>query len=142
MKTIGDVFADSVFWIALVVRADQYHKQAQAWSQRITGRIVTTRPVLLEVAATLSRPAWRAASVALLDHVQSRADIEIRGIDDDLWIRGWSLYRDRPDKGWSLTDCISFLVMEETTLSIALTADEHFCQAGYQAALLDEPPSE
>ncbi len=136
---LGDVFADSVFWIALVVRADQYHLRAQAWSQRIAGRIVTTRPVLLEVAGTLSRPAWRAAGVALLDHIQNRTDIEIRGIDDDLWTRGWLLYRNRPDKGWSLTDCISFLVMEDSRLSMALTADEHFCQAGHQAVLLNDP---
>lgn len=136
---IGDVFADSVFWIAVVVRADQYHLRAQAWSQRIAGRIVTTRPVLLEVAATLSRPAWRAAAVSLLDHIQNRTDIVIRGIDDDLWTRGWLLYRSRPDKGWSLTDFISFLVMEDSRLSMALTADEHFSQAGRQAVLLNDP---
>jgi predicted nucleic acid-binding protein len=139
MLHLGDVFADSVFWIALVVKSDQYHSRAQAWSQRITGRIATTRPVLLEVAGTLSRLSWRSAAVSLLDHVQQRSDIEIRGIDDELWTRGWALFRDRPDKGWSLTDCISFLVMGEKHLSVALTADEHFRQAGYRAVLLEEP---
>jgi predicted nucleic acid-binding protein len=139
VTNLGNVFAESVFWIALVVKSDQYHSRAQAWSQRITGRIVTTWPVLSEVAATLSRPTWRSVAVSLLDHVQQRSDIDIRGIDDDLWTRGWALFRDRPDKGWSLTDCISFLIMEEKRLSVALTADEHFRQAGYRAVLLEEP---
>jgi predicted nucleic acid-binding protein len=49
------------------------------------------------------------------------------------------MYRDRPDKAWSLTDCISFEVMREAGLTDALTADEHFRQAGFRAVLLEEP---
>ena len=49
------------------------------------------------------------------------------------------VYRDRPDKGYSLTDCISFLVMGDFGLKDALTADEHFRQAGFRAVLLEDP---
>jgi predicted nucleic acid-binding protein len=56
MTRLGDVFADSVFWIALVVRADQYHDRAQQWSQRLGGRIHTSAAVLLEVANALAKP--------------------------------------------------------------------------------------
>ena len=57
MSTIlGDVFADTVFWVALTVRQDQYHARAQAWVPRIAGRITTTVPVLLETANALARP--------------------------------------------------------------------------------------
>ena len=139
MTALRDVFADTVFWIALVVRADQYHSRAQEWSQRIGGRIITTDAVLLEVANSLARPAWRAAGIALLDHVSQRADVEIVPVDSHLWKRGWTLYRDRPDKSWSLTDCISFLVMEDFKLTDAMTADEHFRQAGFRAVLLESP---
>lgn len=59
-------------------------------------------------------------------------------LSPDLWRRGWDLYRSRPDKGWSLTDCISFLVMENAGLSDALTGDEHFRQAGFRPLLLEE----
>jgi len=45
------------------------------------------------------------------------------------------LYRDRADKEWPLTDCISFVVMHDRGLSEALTADHHFEQAGFRALL-------
>ncbi|HEV3255697.1 MAG TPA: PIN domain-containing protein [Gemmataceae bacterium] len=140
MSTVpGQVFVDTAFWIALVVRQDQYHERAQAWALRFTGQLTTTWPVQMETANALARPAWRAHGLALLDHVQQRADVTIVPLDAALWQRGWDLYRSRPDKGWSLTDCVSFLVMQDAGLTEALTTDERFRQAGFRALLLDEP---
>jgi predicted nucleic acid-binding protein len=48
-----------------------------------------------------------------------------------------ALYRSRPDKGWSLADCLSFAVMARESLTNALTADQHFVQAGFRALLLE-----
>ena len=45
------------------------------------------------------------------------------------------LYLDRPDKEWSLTDCISFTVMNDEGLAESLTGDHHFEQAGFSALL-------
>jgi predicted nucleic acid-binding protein len=44
-------------------------------------------------------------------------------------------YESRPDKAWSLTDCISFVVMNQHGLTEALTGDHHFEQAGFTALL-------
>lgn len=137
--TLQDVFADTAYAIALVVKQDQYHDRAQQWSLRISGRIVTTTAVLLEVANALSRPAWRKAGIALIDHLRQRQDVEILELSENLWQRGWQLYCQRSDKSWSLTDCISFLVMQEAGITDALTADEHFRQAGFRPVLLEEP---
>jgi len=49
--------------------------------------------------------------------------------------RGKELYRRRPDKEWPLTDCISFVVMQDEGLTEALTGDHHFEQAGFKALL-------
>jgi hypothetical protein len=45
------------------------------------------------------------------------------------------LYKTRPDKGYSLTDCSSMLLMRERRLSEALTTDRHFEQEGFTALL-------
>jgi predicted nucleic acid-binding protein len=50
---------------------------------------------------------------------------------------GIALCSYRMDKDWSLTDCISFIVMQNQGLTDALTADRHFEQAGFRALLLE-----
>ena len=52
-------------------------------------------------------------------------------------MNGMELYASRPDKSWSLTDCISFCVMRELGITDVLTTDRHFSQAGFHV-LLDE----
>jgi predicted nucleic acid-binding protein len=139
ISNLEEVFADTSFWVALVVKQDQGHQRAQAWSLRITQRIITSVPVLLETANMLSKPAWRAAGIALMNRLQQRPDVDVIPLSGDLWQRGWALFSSRPDKSWSLTDCVSFVVMHDRSLTAALTADEHFRQAGFRALLLDEP---
>jgi hypothetical protein len=53
----------------------------------------------------------------------------------ELFDRGVALYESRPDKEWSLTDCISFVVMADHGITEALTGDRHFEQAGFVALL-------
>jgi uncharacterized protein len=52
-----------------------------------------------------------------------------------LMLDGLALYEARPDKEWSLTDCISFVVMKQQGILEAVTADRHFEQAGFVALL-------
>jgi len=137
-EDLGDVFADTVFWLALVVRQDAHHARAHAWAQRIRGRITTTSAVLFETANALARPAWRTNGVRLINHIREREDVEIVNVDADLFDRGWKLYCDRTDKSWSLVDCVSFLVMQERSLTTALTTDHHFEQVGFRAVLLED----
>ncbi len=58
--------------------------------------------------------------------------------EGSLYDAGIELYRTRSDKDWSLTDCISFVVMEQRGIVDALTGDHHFEQAGFRALLKAE----
>lgn len=137
--TLSDPFADTVFWLALVIRQDEHHARAQAWTRWISGTITTTVAVLLETANALAQPAWRSHAVKLIDHLQQRGDVAIVDLDAGLLERGWALYCARSDKGWSWTDCMSFIVMQDRGLHTALTTDQHFAQAGFRAVLLEDP---
>lgn len=65
--------------------------------------------------------------------------MQVTPASHDLFRRGLRLYFDRPDKEWSLTDCISFVVMGDEGLSEALTGDHHFEQASFTALLRQKP---
>ena len=71
----------------------------------------------------------------LLALLRQQADVEILPASSSLFRRGCELHAKRLDKEWSLTDCISFVVMEERGLTGALTSDHHFEQAGFSVLL-------
>ncbi|MEI8376658.1 MAG: PIN domain-containing protein [Planctomycetota bacterium] len=138
-NTLDDVFADTVYWLALVVRQDAYHVRATEWTKRIRRRIITTDGVLIETTSALATSPRRSAAVKLVQRLRSREDIEIIHLDTSLLDRGWRLYCDRLDKSWSWVDCTSFIVMQDRRLREAMTADHHFVQAGFRAVLLEAP---
>jgi predicted nucleic acid-binding protein len=44
---------------------------------------------------------------------------------------GWAYFQQHQDKDYSLTDCISFLVMQQLDIRRAFAFDQHFVQAGF-----------
>ena len=83
----------------------------------------------------MSKVRHRAAAVKLLTALEKDPKVEIVPASDDLYKRALDIYRDRSDKKWGLIDCMSFVVMSDQGLSEALTADNHFRQAGFHALL-------
>jgi predicted nucleic acid-binding protein len=97
--------------------------------------LVTTEFVLLEVANAFCAPAWRGKAIKLIDGLRSMPNLKIIEADSSLLSEGWHLYCGRLDKEWSLTDCVSFAVMEEGQIHQAFTSDHHFEQAGFDKLL-------
>jgi uncharacterized protein len=127
------VFADTFTLIAWLSPRDNAHASVAAYLDRFTGQLVTTEWVLMEVADALSAPEARSTVVAFLQAVRADPLFDIVGYRPAVYQAGFDLFAARPDKAWSLTDCISFGVMKERGLSDALTADRHFEQAGFRA---------
>ena len=132
MKTI---FADTFYFLALGNERDRAHALATVASRDFTGRLVTTAWVLTEAADAMSEGPNRVEFVRLLDDLRRNPQAVIVPPTQDLFERGLALYADRPDKDWSLTDCISFVPMREMDIAEALTGDRHFEQAGFTALL-------
>ena len=129
------VFADTSYYLALLSPGDVHHARAVELSRSLRPTIVVTEFVLVELANALSRTDTRHCFVDLLTHIRSDSAVTIVPTSGELFDRGYQLYARRPDKDWSLTDCTSFVVMEEAGLEEALTADRHFEQAGFQVLL-------
>jgi uncharacterized protein len=128
------VFADTFYWVALTNRADPYNRRVVARAQEIgQTTIVTTDSVRTEfLTFFVQNPHWRNRAGqtvrALLDASDVRVIAESRGI----FLSGLELYNARPDKGYSMTDCISMQTMRREGLTEVLTNDRHFEQEGFQ----------
>lgn len=132
MKT---VFGDTFYYLALVNPADAAHERVQLVSQQLRAKVLTTMWVLTEVADALAAPGNRSVFTALLNQLTTDANTTIVPFSEDLFHRAILLYQGRADKHWSLTDCTSFVAMQDAGLTEALTADHHFEQAGFVALL-------
>lgn len=127
---------DTVFIQALLNRRDQYHAQAKAFLPQVRAalEVWVTEAVLIEVGNALSA-VNRTAAVQFIEQCYHTPNLRVVTVDTLLLTSALQLYHERPDKTWGLTDCISFVVMQEQGLTDAVTADEHFVQAGYRALL-------
>lgn len=131
-------FVDSVCWIALLNADDDLHNEVDVEYKKLMRagfRFVTSTTILNEVANSLCKPKYREAIVEFYKRLQSSSCVEIVFVNKSLWSSGWKLYEDRPDKEWSLTDCISMVIMDDYDLRDVVTNDKHFNQAGFNAIL-------
>lgn len=132
------VFLDTSFAIALASKSDKHHNKALGVLveiQKSKCAVITTWAVIIELANALAKPQFRVFSVSMIELLLNDPAIEIVSVTDELSAKAFSLYKDRMDKKWGLTDCISFVVMKERGIRAALTADEDFEQAGFSALM-------
>ena len=130
------VFADTFYFLALLNQRDTAPERAVEASRESGLSIVTTEFVLVELADALCKPRQRDEVLTLCRIVETDATFRLIRASTELIRLGKELFRSRADKEWPLTDCISFVVMQEHQLSEALTADRHFEQAGFKALLI------
>ncbi len=129
------VFADTYYFVAQFNPQDQDHAKATSFTRSFHGRMVTTDWIIVELADAFAQQPNRARFVAVYRKLQAARELTIVPADRALLQAGVALYDQRPDKEWSLTDCISFVVMQREGIAEALTGDRHFEQAGFSVLL-------
>lgn len=133
------IFFDTSFLLALLNPRDDLHSRAQAWAAAIVEPLLVTEYVIWEMVNGLSMPADRPKVHSAVQEIQTASDWKWVPAANVLFEAGMRLHRERGDKAWSLTDCISFHIMGQHEICRALTFDHHFQQAGYEALLRREP---
>ena len=129
------VFADTFYWIALTVPTDAAHARAQ----RVANEIVTIDEVLIEYLTFFAAGGayLRRKAVANVQAILQSRSVRVIPQGRESFLSGMELYRARPDKAYSLIDCISMQTMRKEGLTDALTNDRHFEQEGFRAVLRD-----
>jgi predicted nucleic acid-binding protein len=135
---VKSVFADAIYWVALAHPKDQWHSRAVAVSQQLGAvELVTTDEVLDEFLAYFSSygDAVRIQSVRTVRSLLADPTVRVIAQSRHSFLQGLDLYEARPDKAYSLTDCISMVTMRQEDITEILTHDAHFSQEGFHILL-------
>jgi predicted nucleic acid-binding protein len=80
-------------------------------------------------------PYFREGAVRSVRRVLLNARVRVYPQSRASFLEGLQLYEQRPDKGYSLVDCISMIKMREEGITEILTNDHHFAQEGFKTLL-------
>jgi uncharacterized protein len=133
-----EVFADTAYWIALLDPGQTLHRAAADASHALgTARLITSDLILVELLNHFSGRGgyWRGQVLRAVDQLSQNTGVTIEPQTRDLFAAGLKLYRERPDKGYSQTDCTSMVLMQRRSITQVLTSDRHFVQEGFVALL-------
>ena len=140
MNNSTPVFIDTAYVFALINQRDHWHDRALHWSRLLETKrspLLTTDFVLMEIGDGLAAVRSRERATQAIQTFRASAFIEIVPASRSLLDDALLMYQTRVDKDWGMTDCSSFVVMQERGITDALTVDRHFQQAGFHALLLE-----
>ena len=126
------VFADTLYWLAIFLPGDAWADAARS-SDVSQALLITTEEVLTEFLTAVSAHGDRTRRLAcrLVREILNDSEIEVISQSHESFLAGLALYERRPDKQYSLVDCISMKVMRQRHLQEILTNDRHFSQEGF-----------
>jgi uncharacterized protein len=130
-----NLFVDTSFILALELTDDQHHDSAlQCWRSLATRQptLVATSYVFDEIVTSFDSRNRHDKAVEIGNRLLTSTVIQLVQVEENLFFEGWNYFQRYEDKSYSLTDCISFLVMTKMNIQKALTFDRHFVQAGFQ----------
>lgn len=119
--------------MALISQRDQGHEQAERISKELHSQkrpLLVTEWILAEFLSSAARPPLRDLAIQTVERFRQLPRAEIVAASHADWEKGYDLYKSRPDKSWSLVDCISILLCKERGIRDVFSADKHFEQAG------------
>ncbi len=130
------IFADAVYWIALINPADQWFEQAQnAGAPLGKIKIVTTVEVITETLNFYAESGARKrdAAARLIRSILLNVDVEVVVATGEAFLDALTLYESLRDKGYSLTDSMN--ICHTRGITEILTHDNQFEQEGFTILL-------
>ena len=129
------LFLDTGFIIALEAADDQNHQRALKHWQSLSissPPLITTSFIFDEVVTFFNSRKRHSKAVEIGNLLLASPSVELINIDKSLFNEAWRYFILHSDKSYSLTDCVSFIVMSQNKVHVALTFDRHFVQAGFE----------
>jgi uncharacterized protein len=128
-------FLDTSYIVALEIKNEDVHSRVlDHWLSLVDqkSQLVTTTYIFDEVVTLLNSRKLHSKAVEVGTLLLESPDVLLVEIDKVIFEKGWQDFKRYKDKSFSLTDCLSFVVMQERNITSALTLDIHFQQVGFQ----------
>ncbi|MGD0202724.1 MAG: type II toxin-antitoxin system VapC family toxin [Candidatus Bathyarchaeia archaeon] len=129
------IFVDTSAWYAVEVEDDVNHEKACKFLSLIAsgkyGISITTDYVLDETLTLLRSRRDLTSATTFMDKIKKSSSVHILWIDENLFEKALNIFQKSNHKSWSFTDCTSFVLMRELSISEAFTFDSHFREAAF-----------
>ena len=130
------IFIDTGAWYALADSQERHHGHAVAMFGRLTngehGRMLTSDYILDETYTLLRMRLGIEPVKRLRGLLRQSSSVQVVRVSDNDFERSVDLMLAHEDKRWSLTDCTSFVLMQELEVADAFTFDHNFAEAGFR----------
>jgi uncharacterized protein len=134
----AEIFIDTSGFYALLVRADDRHRQALDVMRKAgkrTQRFITTDYVMDETATLLMARRCFSVIPTLFETVSASKACRVVWMDAARFEKTQRVFIKNIGNAWSFTDCFSFILMRELRLREALSKDTHFRDSGFTPLL-------
>jgi uncharacterized protein len=128
------VFLDTSYLLALELAHDQNHVAALAhWRgvAQLLPPLVTTTYIFDETVTFFNSRGYHSKAIQIGNNLLHSPSLQLIHVDEALFYAGWQFFERHQDKQYSLTDCISFILMQQLVIDTVYTFDHHFTQAGF-----------
>ena len=130
------IFVDTSAWYAAEVEDDINHEKARTFLVQLAqgkhGVAITSDYVLDETLTLLRSRRGLPDAITFIGKIKKSKSIRIFWVGENVFDKALGIFRKRSDAMWSFTDCTSFALMNDLSITEAFTFDGHFAQAGFQ----------
>jgi predicted nucleic acid-binding protein len=128
---VKPLFVDTSGWYDLLFSGSPGHNKITDLLRVPGVSLVTSTYVLDELVALLLTRGDHATAARVGALIRSAAEVRLEHPDAAEELRAWALFLDSPDKTYTLTDCLSFVIMRRLGIETAIATDRHFRQEGF-----------
>ena len=129
------MFLDTSGLLCVHNAAEPQHLSAKTHFKRHRNKITTSYVLAELITLAFVRGMARGPTLRFVRKLIESRTVSVTWVDKRLHLAAMELLGQREDKGYSLCDAVSFLLMKERNITDALTTDHHFEQEGFQRLL-------
>jgi predicted nucleic acid-binding protein len=123
------IFVDTGAWFAVADKSDQFHRKAVSTLQKLTHDgfvLLTSNLVVHETVMLLTRKISKHAAITFLEKIHFDDRVEIFHADEIVEREAYQFFRSYDEHDFSITDCVSFVLMKRHGVKQVFTFDKHF----------------